>query len=91
MHTGMDILGKVFCIRTSVQSAFSDSYGGVNSISHGEAAGVGVRLSGATLSPGLGPDIFVQAGALLGVGDLLRSFLSPTIETITPTGPRLHA
>jgi hypothetical protein len=87
MHTVMEREGKVFCIRTLVQSALSDSYGGVNSISHGEVAGVRVRLSGATLSPGLGPDIFVQAGALLGVGDLLKAFLSPTIETITPTRP----
>lgn len=63
----------------------------MNGISHGEAAGVRVRLSGATLSPGLGPDIFVQAGALLGVGDLLKAFLSPTIETSTPTGPWFHA
>lgn len=82
----------MFCIWASVQSAFSDGDGwGMGSISHGEAVGVIVRLSGATLSPSPGLVTFVQAGALLGVGDLLKAFLSPTIETITPTGPGFHA
>ena len=70
----------------SVQSLLSNSDGVVDALSHGEAAGVIVRMSGTTLSATPGPATFVQAGALLGVGDLVKAFLSPTIETVTPTG-----
>lgn len=45
-----------------------------------------VSLSGTTLAATPGPATFVQAGAPLGVGDLVKAFLSPTIETVTPTG-----
>lgn len=70
----------------SVQSVLSNSDGVVDTLSHGEATGVIVRLSGTTLSAIPGSATFVQAGALLGVGDLVKAFLSPTIETVTPTG-----
>lgn len=70
----------------SVQSALSNGDGVGDALSHGEAAGVVVRLSGTTLAATPGPATFVQAGAPLGVGDLVKAFLSPTIETVTPTG-----
>lgn len=79
----------------SVHSVLSNSDGVGDALSHGEAAGVIVRLSGTTLSATPGPATFVQAGALLSVGDLVKAFLSPTIETVTPTShhenKRFHA